>query len=886
MFPHSNKQKQKSSKKGKPQEKLVESVRFPISAETGKINGVEFIFCSSELNEPGDHQSINSNGASTTTPASRVFVLQPPHEYIVCVRYNELAGELTGVQVQTNLGRRSRFYYGLSSSEEKQHAQRLGTRIELYAPRGEAIIGFSSNTNHNLNTAGGEFKQEGEDKVIIKQQNDAKSRFQIETGPIPHVKRKKLRRLLLMPSVRGLLLKSNEVTGKSAASQMLRGGRKAVAMHAVRHGLAGKMLAAGEDGDALIRLILDGEQHNGARGMKKRDSLHSVSAASTVSAIRSTTRRINTLFTASSRKPDSDDEEEADDDDFDDQAIDEMFGEESISFPPSILRALCEAGPNLGVSLLDLLSAGRERDGRPPLMRILFESGVAKIIFRRKRGSNECCLAELMMTPDRVRGLRSLMQLMTDDEALDDPNRPSLLRSLLIGEERGDRPSVLRLMFLKTPGRAVTSLMDELLKGEDEFDSCARRLLIETEERPISLSRLFFSDTPGGKPALAKYVFGGESEAEPRRPSLMRLMVQGEAREQNSLLRLLVGFRGSTNKSLLDLLTCGQPSLMDLLLKGEETAQETSLGRLMLGTTFTIQNGRLVMGSALGSSSSNAPPPAALVSRLTMPDDDENKSSETDHLRKRLERGLTMSKAFMLGEEDGGPGISFMRVLLMGEEQGLSVLRLLLTGEESNEVSPLRIIFTGLHTVFVVAQVAADSSKQMQTESLLDIATQPKKWGDALQMITRAVVDSVNESHQVGGSWRDSFDKLIELGRTRLRSRDAWQQNIAFLYTAFARVRSMGPEFAKTWKKQWTIVSKEIRLTGQRVRPESAWKQLAPVIAVLTESIAEQHWQKVFVDVAHIIQAVEVAAGRQTDKNFAKVVSVIDEIFNWAPRWF
>jgi hypothetical protein len=788
------------------------------------------------------------DGPSSPGTSIRQFVLQPPHEYVVCVRYNSLDdGTITGIQFQTNLGRRSKFY-GTTPILSLRKGGRVGNRHELYAPPGQAIIGFHRST-------------------------ESKKQYDIDVGKAPLTRRKKLRKLLLLPSVRSVLLKTTDsVTNKSVALKMMHGGRKAVALQAVRHGLASKMLAAGEDGDALVRLVLDGEQH----------VKHHRSSTST-------TRRLSSLLSVASPTPTL---EAADDDESEDQ--------DSIQFPPSVLRAICEKGDSYEFSLMDLLMAGKEREGRTPLMRLLFESGIANVVFKKQK--NVRCLAELMMTPDRIRGLRSIMQLMTDDEALDDPTRPSLMRSLLIGEENGERPSILRLMFIKSPGKTVTSLMDEMLRGEADTSDCiARRLLTETDDlntmestnandvvssgikSTVSLGRLFFSDSPSGKPSLAKYVFGGEKS------SLMRLMCQGEARSQNSLLRLLTGFRGSSNKSLMDLLTSGKPSLMDILLKGEESALETSLARQMLGTTFTIENGRVKMGNMLGSTSKSLAHPNQIVSTISMAAAGTADINGQDQLRKRLQRGMTIAKACMLGEEDGGPGLSMMRVLLLGEEQGTSVLRLLLTGEESGDVSPLRIMVTGMHAAFVAAQVAVDSTKEIEQEGLLELAKNPSKWGEALQRITKAVVESVNESHQENGSWKESFEKLIELGKKQLQNTDAWQENIAFLWTAFARVRSMGPEFAKQWKKQWLIIAKEIRLTGNRVREGSNWKILAPSFAQLVETIAEQQWQKVFLNVAMVLQAIERAANpdkQHEDSRLQTLLTIVEEISSYAPKWF
>ena len=363
----------------------------------------------------------------------------------------------------------------------------------------------------------------------------------------------------------------------------------------------------------------------------------------------------------------------------------------------------------------------------------------------------------------------------------------------------------------------------------------------------------------------------------------MRLMVQGEARNQNSLFRLLTAYPGPDGRTLLDLFTSGTPSIMDIMLKGEESSEETSLARIMLGTTFTIENGQVVMGSMLGDISSKP----SIYSRSSLPDNSDSEEKQKERIRKQLRKGMTIAKASMLGEEDGGPGISFMRVLLLGEEQGVSVLRLLLTGEKNGDVSPLRIIFTGLYTAFVAARAVESSSKELQRDGLYEIAKNPTKWKDAISKITQTVIQSVNETHQNTNSWKESFEKLIELGRKQVfQSTEAWQENVAFLWTAFARVRSMGPEFAKVWKKQWIVVGKEIRLTGERVRKESVWKNLAPHFADLCDSIADQQWQKVFLIVTQLIREIESAAGTKPNQSLSAALDIIEQFSSWAPNWF
>jgi hypothetical protein len=61
------------------------------------------------------------------------------------------------------------------------------------------------------------------------------------------------------------------------------------------------------------------------------------------------------------------------------------------------------------------------------------------------------------------------------------------------------------------------------------------------------------------------------------------------------LLRLMA-LEPHGKPSVMALFTGGQtPSVMDILLMGEETAGEDSIARRTLGTTFTIEDGRIRM---------------------------------------------------------------------------------------------------------------------------------------------------------------------------------------------------------------------------------------------------------------------------------------------------
>ena len=709
------------------------------------------------------------------------FVLMCPREFVVRVRGN-VAQTLVGIQFVTNLGRHSPWYGGTAA----------GTRFEFASePPGLAVVGLHvSGSTHNLRLSG-----------VVTQQPPAAAKPTLTS-------------LMLSSSVREVMLSGSGRGDRSLVMKLLRGGRQAVSVQALRSGVVSRVFASDE---GLMRLLL---QSDGPVSKASTASLPGAAAAPAGGGAAETALE---------------------------------------GVPSSVLAALNERGA-FEHSCMDLMLSGRERAGRTPVMRLFFAKSrvtgesVSSMVFRRASKTAPSLAAELFL-PDRARGLRSLMQLMTDDELLADASRPSLLRMCLFGEDQPNEKSVLRLMLERSATRG-TSVMDEMLHGEEakargdgEPGGSAVRRLLHT---PVV--RTMLTDTPTGKPALGRYLFG----------SMLKLCVQGEERDQASLLRLLLTRRrpllagsgslleGRAQWSVLDLLLGGTPSVLDVMHRGEETSHEMSLMRLCLGVTLVVRDGRVVIESrdvdamameeALGGTGDASEP---------------HPHRAADVLR----RGLTIAGACCLGEERGGPGISALRVLLMGEDTNShSILRLLLTGEERGEMSPLRVILTGAQAALVASQVvlsdAGDASDAATWAERSRAAT------ETVMRVARAIQDAVERSHNEGSTWQETFAKLAALAK------DATAQavdglNVAFLYTAFARLRELGPEFAQVWRTQCGVIAAELRRAAERTAdPESAWRVLAPQFADVVVLIGEQRVTETVVKGAAILGAIEAVASR------------------------
>ena len=385
-----------------------------------------------------------------------------------------------------------------------------------------------------------------------------------------------------------------------------------------------------------------------------------------------------------------------------------LDGTKEVELPQSVNVALNCKGKNFKHSLLEIMCKKNTKNRWPALIKCLFEKkkclnnqSMVEKLFRSEH------LPTLIFQNNSKGGGRSVLQLLTDDESLDDLQCPSILRLLLKGEEEEeeDKKSILRI--LAKPDANNISLLDEMILGNTEKEM----LLSKFMEGDNSIALTFLSDTPSGKPSLAKYVIGG---------SLMRLLIQGEESNQKSLFRLLL--IKNKKHSLFDLLTMHdnstegvQESLLSILLKGENSARESSIAREAVGSKFSFKNGVMI------------------VSR-------ENFGIDGGKEKKTIEEdGITAATLFMLGEIE--IGISFFRFLLLGEAEGRnSILRLLMFGESEGEISPLRILFNGLYATLSAAQKAKTS---------VDYVGKLKK-----------AVEAVAEVEE-GLTWREKFYALV-----------------------------------------------------------------------------------------------------------------------------
>ena len=346
---------------------------------------------------------------------------------------------------------------------------------------------------------------------------------------------------------------------------------------------------------------------------------------------------------------------------------------------------------------------------------------ILRLVFKER--SSFPSLASVLFAPNARLGLRSIFILLTQGYATGD----SLLRMLLVGEEDLDlstrQDSLLRLLC--TPSfMGKPSLLQLLLQHEPH--SLLRKMI---SSEPNSLMRSFVSPTHQGRAPIVTFFFKGE----PVRPSLLRLL-SGREPEQMSILRLLLKKNLNHAPPLFSLLMANTPSLLDIVLQGENEEAEMCLIRLVLGSTVALKKGRIVWGGVFDADSKDS---------------------------------YSLAHAALAGEEYGGPGISLLRLMLIGEEsENTSLLRLLLMGEESSSASPLRVLFTGAQTAFVAHHLDKDL----------------KNWRENIFQL----MSTITNAHSQGGSWAGSFRDMFTTITTKS------QEGFKYVWEVLQAISSRG----------------------------------------------------------------------------------------------
>lgn len=315
--------------------------------------------------------------------------------------------------------------------------------------------------------------------------------------------------------------------------------------------------------------------------------------------------------------------------------------------------------------------------------------------------------------------------------------------------------------------------------------------------------------------------------------SMLKLVLNGENRKgQTSLLRLLmIGSHRKdkpNRKSILELFTMGQPtSLLDLLIKGEGTDLENSIMRSSLGTNISIKNGRIQFSGILDS-----------------------------------KNGISLAQLLLGGEELGGPGISFMRMLLFGEQNGeTSLIRLLMIGEFSTKkkksnnndnhgTSPIRLMLTGAYA----AIATANKQKNNKTEN----DTAMKNLYSNLKNAITSIGDASDVENQ---SWAVTIKKVTtDIKDVVLESANQAIDQFGFVYAGLLSISKRANNdqiFKETWKKQWLLIANEVHLAYERSGDKTAFKAIGPRIEKICIEMSKLNWIKALGNVAALLTSLE-----------------------------
>jgi len=315
----------------------------------------------------------------------------------------------------------------------------------------------------------------------------------------------------------------------------------------------------------------------------------------------------------------------------------------------SLLRTLAVRQSRFPQSMNDIIYA-QHSGGLPSIAELFFAGGptsVARAVFAPPRGDGSPRLADLVFNQDRVKGLRSVVQLVTDEEALNDPAHKCFLRAVLEGDT-AVTPSIVRLLMTHAANNEP-SILERLLAHDEAPNGSIARMVTEGDP---SVARLFLSQPPRGKPSLASLSL-----------QLLRTLLHRNG-DRQSLLGLTM-LEHPRKESLLRLLFKGTPGLLATALRGEDMASENSLCRVAVSNALVLEKG---------------------IVRFGGPDD----------------QGMTLAQAGVAGEVEFG--ISVLRALCLGEDtDNPSVLRLLMWGGPDD--CPLRVLLEGSFKAIVAGPV-------------------------------------------------------------------------------------------------------------------------------------------------------------------------------------
>ncbi|GBG32302.1 Griffithsin [Hondaea fermentalgiana] len=452
-------------------------------------------------------------------------------------------------------------------------------------------------------------------------------------------------------------------------------------------------------------------------------------------------------------------------------------GNEAVNAPMSLLRLMLQGKP----SIFDYMLEG-EREGRVSILRRMVAD----------RTGTGISISRMIMTSfENHKGHRPA--LSTYIFGSESGSQGSILRLMLAAERSSQRPSIMRLLFLKTqprkrrrrlfrrkgstkssqtphPGEDLEEI-EEVLSDDTSDAGEAAEDFVDDDDEGEEEDEDDEDDSQGSRE--------GDAGAAAVTAYFVKAAQRGELDPAPTHRELR---RGKVPpRSLIDLLTAGTPSISDLFFEGE-LGGEDSLARLMLGTSVDFSSGYIRLGAALGAGNQD---------------------------------GVSLMQTLLAGEEDGSHGISIMRLLLLGEEDtGISVLRLLLTKESATDPSILRVLIVALKAILTTAK------------------TRPSHVREHLSRLKTALLGGK-------GGGKSISEALNPVG-----------SQIQALLNVLRIVRKRGKDFQAMWKQQFLRVAREIELSGQRAPEDSLWRRMAPRWKRVAESIAAQRWSRLPRDLA------------------------------------
>jgi len=125
-----------------------------------------------------------------------------------------------------------------------------------------------------------------------------------------------------------------------------------------------------------------------------------------------------------------------------------------------------------------------------------------------------------------------------------------------------------------------------------------------------------------------------------------------------------------------------------------------------------------------------------------------------------------------------------------------------------------------------------------------------------------------------GAPFAETMHELAAVGRNASYDAVSGLQ-LGWLWSAFARIRELGPPFAEVWRERSQAVAAEIRRSASRAGASPSWTAVAPDAARLVELGGDQKWSDVVIQGGVVLGALDTIASNGTTTARTRLVRLV-----------